>query len=108
MVSTDHNTNSSHGVWGQYAGPDLLIITGEEITTRNGHWVAMGLPAGRVDRLALPGQGQQRTARVCRADRLLGRLVQTTSQARRARIATRPPERWICSANRGSALSLAR
>jgi hypothetical protein len=46
MVSTDHNTNSSHAVWGQYAGPDLLIITGEEITTRNGHWVAMGLPAG--------------------------------------------------------------
>ena len=46
MVSTDHNTSASHGVWGQYAGPDLLIITGEEITTRNGHWVAMGLPAG--------------------------------------------------------------
>lgn len=46
MVSTDHNTNSSHAVWGRYAGPDLLIIPGEEITTRNGHWVAMGLPAG--------------------------------------------------------------
>jgi hypothetical protein len=46
MVSTDHNTTSSHGVWGEYAGPDLLIITGEEITTRNGHWLALGLPAG--------------------------------------------------------------
>ncbi|MEV5749229.1 CehA/McbA family metallohydrolase [Actinoallomurus sp. NPDC052308] len=46
MVSTDHNTSSSHGVWGQYAGEDLLIITGEEITTRNGHWLALGLPAG--------------------------------------------------------------
>jgi hypothetical protein len=23
MVSTDHNTSSSHGIWGQYAGPDL-------------------------------------------------------------------------------------
>jgi hypothetical protein len=46
MVSTDHNTSSSHGVWGQYAGDDLLIITGEEITTRNGHWLALGLPAG--------------------------------------------------------------
>lgn len=46
MVSTDHNTSSSHGVWGAYAGDDLLIITGEEITTRNGHWLALGLPAG--------------------------------------------------------------
>ncbi|NUR27153.1 MAG: PHP domain-containing protein, partial [Catenulispora sp.] len=46
MVSTDHNTSSSHAVWGQYAGLDLLIIPGEEVTTRNGHWVALGLPAG--------------------------------------------------------------
>lgn len=46
MVTTDHNTNSSHAVWGEYAGPDLLIVTGEEITTRNGHWLALGLPAG--------------------------------------------------------------
>ena len=46
MVSTDHNTTSSHAVWGQYSGPDLLIVTGEEVTTRNGHWLALGLPAG--------------------------------------------------------------
>lgn len=46
MVSTDHNTSASHGVWGDYAGNDLLIITGEEVTTRNGHWLALGLPPG--------------------------------------------------------------
>jgi len=46
MVTTDHNTSSSHGAWGPYAGQDLLIVTGEEITTRNGHWLALGLPAG--------------------------------------------------------------
>ncbi|MDX3855192.1 CehA/McbA family metallohydrolase [Streptomyces sp. AK02-01A] len=46
MISTDHNTSSSHGVWGEQAGQDLLIITGEEVTTRNGHWLALGLPAG--------------------------------------------------------------
>jgi hypothetical protein len=44
--SSDHNTNSSHAAWGPYAGPDLLIITGEEATTRNGHYVIAGLPAG--------------------------------------------------------------
>jgi hypothetical protein len=46
IVSTDHNTSSAAGVWGAYAGPDLLIIDGEEITTRNGHFTALGLPAG--------------------------------------------------------------
>ncbi|WP_442910920.1 CehA/McbA family metallohydrolase [Kitasatospora sp. NBC_01266] len=46
MVSTDHNTPASHGIWGPLAGPDLLIITGEEVTTRNGHWLALGLPPG--------------------------------------------------------------
>lgn len=46
IVSTDHNTSSTAGVWGAYAGPDLLIVDGEEITTRNGHYTALGLPAG--------------------------------------------------------------
>ncbi len=46
IVTTDHNTSSSHSVWGPLAGDDLLIITGEEITTRNGHYLALGLPPG--------------------------------------------------------------
>jgi predicted metal-dependent phosphoesterase TrpH len=46
IVSTDHNTSSAAGVWGEFAGPDLLIVDGEEITTRNGHYTALGLPAG--------------------------------------------------------------
>ena len=47
MVSTDHNTSASHGVWGPLAGDDLLIVTGEEVTTRNGHYLALGLPPGQ-------------------------------------------------------------
>ncbi|MGY3568251.1 hypothetical protein ACVWWH_003995 [Sinomonas sp. RB5] len=46
MISTDHNTPASHGVWGPLAGNDLLILTGEEVTTRNGHYLALGLPPG--------------------------------------------------------------
>jgi hypothetical protein len=46
IASTDHNTSSAAAVWGAFAGPDLLIVDGEEITTRNGHWLAVGLPAG--------------------------------------------------------------
>jgi hypothetical protein len=46
IVSTDHNTSSASGVWGDFAGPDLLVIDGEEVTTRNGHYTAIGVPAG--------------------------------------------------------------
>ncbi|WP_290061748.1 CehA/McbA family metallohydrolase [Amycolatopsis solani] len=46
IVSTDHNTSSSQLVWGNYATDDLLILNGEEVTTRSGHWPAIGLPAG--------------------------------------------------------------
>jgi len=47
IVSTDHNTSASHGEWEPLADDDLLIVTGEEVTTRNGHYLALGLPAGQ-------------------------------------------------------------
>ena len=47
MVSTDHNTSSSTLQWGDEATDDLLILNGEEVTTRSGHWPAIGLPAGQ-------------------------------------------------------------
>ncbi|NKQ56615.1 CehA/McbA family metallohydrolase [Amycolatopsis sp. K13G38] len=47
ITSTDHNTTSSHGVWGPLAGSDLLIMLGEEVTTRNGHWLALGIEPGQ-------------------------------------------------------------
>src|SRR5690606_26988920 len=43
---SEHNTRSAHDVWGRYAPDDLLVVLGEEVTTRSGHWVAAGLPAG--------------------------------------------------------------
>lgn len=46
IVSTEHNTSSAHAVWGPLAGDDLLVLNGEEVTTRNGHWLALGLPPG--------------------------------------------------------------
>lgn len=48
VVSTDHNTTSSHRQWAAHAGDDLLIGLGEESTTRNGHWLALGLPPETV------------------------------------------------------------
>ncbi|EPD56934.1 CehA/McbA family metallohydrolase [Streptomyces sp. HGB0020] len=44
--SSDHNTHSAHAHWASEAGDDLLIMLGEEITTRNGHVVALGTEPG--------------------------------------------------------------
>ncbi|OJF14072.1 CehA/McbA family metallohydrolase [Couchioplanes caeruleus] len=58
FVSTEHNTRSANLTWGRYARDDLLIIGGEEVTTRHGHWLALGLPADRwVDWRYAPGDG---------------------------------------------------
>jgi hypothetical protein len=45
VVSTEHNTTSASLIWGRHARPDLLIVDGEEVTTRDGHLLALGLPA---------------------------------------------------------------
>lgn len=47
FVSTEHNTPSASLQWGAHAGDDLLIVNGEEVTTRSGHWPAWHLPAGK-------------------------------------------------------------
>ena len=46
--STEHNTSSAQLTWGRHAPDDLLVVNGEEVTTRAGHWLALGLPAGTV------------------------------------------------------------
>jgi hypothetical protein len=44
--TSEHNTHSSHAHWASEAGDDLLIMLGEEVTTRNGHVVALGTEPG--------------------------------------------------------------
>ncbi|MFH9422983.1 CehA/McbA family metallohydrolase [Streptomyces sp. NPDC017529] len=46
ITTTEHNTTASHRAWEGLWGDDLLILTGEEVTTRNGHVVAMGTDPG--------------------------------------------------------------
>jgi hypothetical protein len=43
IVSTDHNTNAANRVWSACRTGALLVIPGEEVTTRHGHWLAVGL-----------------------------------------------------------------
>jgi hypothetical protein len=47
IISTEHNTPSASLQWGRHATEDLLILNGEEVTTRSGHWPAWNLPVGR-------------------------------------------------------------
>ncbi|MFI9806412.1 CehA/McbA family metallohydrolase [Streptomyces sp. NPDC052301] len=44
--SSDHNTNAAHAHWADAAGDDLLVLLGEEVTTRNGHVLALGTDPG--------------------------------------------------------------
>jgi hypothetical protein len=44
--TSEHNTHAAHRAWQGQWGDDLLILTGEEVTTRNGHVVALGTDPG--------------------------------------------------------------
>lgn len=46
FASTDHNTSSAGLEWGRHVPDDFLVVNGEEVTTRSGHWTALGIPAG--------------------------------------------------------------
>ncbi|TDC20513.1 phosphoesterase [Streptomyces sp. 8K308] len=46
IVTTEHNTHSAHAAFRGLDGDDLLILCGEEVTTRNGHYLALGTDPG--------------------------------------------------------------
>ncbi len=46
ITTTEHNTTSGHGAWEGLWDEDFLILCGEEVTTRNGHLLALGTDPG--------------------------------------------------------------
>ena len=46
LGTSEHNTNAATRVWGRHVPDDFLVVSGEEVTTRNGHWVATGIKPG--------------------------------------------------------------
>jgi hypothetical protein len=48
IATTEHNTSDTHGAWGALAGDDLLVILGQEVTTKTGHWLALGINPGQL------------------------------------------------------------
>jgi hypothetical protein len=50
MGTSDHNTNAATRVFGRHVPDGFLVISGEEVTTRNGHWLATGtIPGTWID-----------------------------------------------------------
>lgn len=49
LATTEHRSAAGHGAWGFLRPEDgLLVLPGEEMTTRTGHWVAVGLRPGQL------------------------------------------------------------
>lgn len=44
IQSSDHNTSAATYHWGKHVPDGFLVMNGEEVTTRSGHWLATGLP----------------------------------------------------------------
>ena len=44
--TSDHNTNAATRVFGHHVPDGFLVVSGEEVTTRNGHWLATGTTPG--------------------------------------------------------------
>ncbi|HEX5995021.1 MAG TPA: CehA/McbA family metallohydrolase, partial [Jiangellales bacterium] len=47
IATTEHNTSDAHRAWGSLAD-GLLVILGQEVTTRTGHWLALGIDPGEA------------------------------------------------------------
>ncbi len=57
--SSEHNTSSAQRTWGRHVPDDFLVIAGEEVTTRAGHWLATGVEPGTwIDWRYRPEDGQ--------------------------------------------------
>lgn len=72
--TSEHNTSTATGTWGRYVPEGFLVVPGEEVTTRAGHWLATGVPSGTwVDWRYRPEDG--RLAAVADEVRELGGLA---------------------------------
>src|SRR3954451_18850223 len=48
FASTEHNTAGDLQRWQTPAAEDLLVIPGQEVVTRSGHWLALGVRPGQM------------------------------------------------------------
>ncbi|MFI0813071.1 CehA/McbA family metallohydrolase [Streptomyces echinatus] len=76
IATSDHNTSSTGVSWHGNIPTDLLVINAEEVTTRHGHWLAVGIPQGEwVDWRYAPGDQGALDRHVQRVHSLGGLVV---------------------------------
>ncbi len=46
MGTSEHNTNAATRIFGRHVPDGFLVVSGEEVTTRNGHWLSTGTTPG--------------------------------------------------------------
>jgi len=79
LGTSEHNTNAATRIWGRHVPDGFLVVSGEEVTTRNGHWLATGIrPGAWID------------WRYRAADDKLGRFTDLTRSLGGAAIAAHP------------------
>jgi hypothetical protein len=44
--TSEHNTNAATRIFGHHVPDGFLVVSGEEVTTRNGHWLSTGTTPG--------------------------------------------------------------
>jgi hypothetical protein len=77
--TSEHNTNAAARIFGRAVPDGFLVVSGEEVTTRNGHWLATGTKPGTwVD------------WRYVAADHKLGRFTELTRARGGVAIAAHP------------------
>lgn len=59
IAISDHNTSSTGVSWRGNVPAGMLVINAEEVTTRHGHWLAVGIPQGKwIDWRYKPSEGK--------------------------------------------------
>lgn len=48
VATTEHNSAEGHKAWAHLGAEDLLVLFGQEVVTRTGHWLALGLEPGQL------------------------------------------------------------
>ena len=48
LFATEHNTAEGRDVWARLGSDDLMVLFGQEVVTRTGHWLALGLDTKQV------------------------------------------------------------
>lgn len=48
IATTEHNNVRGHAAWAELGDCGLMVLLGQEVITRTGHWLALGIESGQL------------------------------------------------------------